>query len=284
MKNLDEIKFLFERKEEETFQEYSDRKEKERSVSSSCNHKGGGILNESVSKKSTSERPNFISEIKGSTTNTWSLHRLDEMTVQRLLGKHSNNGYIIISASRGVENEWNEQQKQEQRRLNNENYQKLLASIKNSGFSFIPVYGGFVENLGEEDERQVYEKSFIVLNFNRKGNEMDFNELYQKGLEWTEEFDQDSFLSKAPDSTPEYVDKGGNVTMKFGGDIKVNDLTQQYFTDFVKSKQLGQETNTKGDSMSREHRITFEGVFINPEPATLSERVVRDYLNELFLK
>jgi hypothetical protein len=230
------------------------------------------------------ERKNFISEIKGTTTNTFPLVILNEISVQRLLGKHSNNGYIIISASRGIKNEWSEQEKQEQRRLNNENYQKLLSSIKDSGFSFIPVYGGFVENLGEKDERQVYEKSFIVLNFDRNGNEMDFNELYKKGLEWANEYNQDSFLSKSPDSTPEYVDREGNVEMKFGGDLKINDLTQQYFTDFVKSKQLGQQTNTKGDPMSREHRITFEGVFINPGPATLNERIVRDHLNELFLK
>lgn len=62
-------------------------------------------------------------------TNTFPLQPLNEMTVDRLLGKHYNNGFIIISASRG-END---------NQTNNQLSKQLLNDIKNSGFSFVPV-------------------------------------------------------------------------------------------------------------------------------------------------
>lgn len=218
-------------------------------------------------------RPNFISEIKGITSNDKPLQLLTEMTIDRLLGKHSNSGYIIISSNR------NDSTAQE----NSEKYKELLQLLKDSGFSYIPVYGGFIENKGKENEKQVYEKSFIVLNFDRTGQELNYEDLYAKGLEWANKFNQDSFLSKAPNATAKYITKSGDVDFEFTGEVKINDLTQQYFTDFFKSKNIGKKTNKKGDEYSKKHRLTFEGVFINPAPVTYNERHVRHLLNEVFI-
>ena len=218
-------------------------------------------------------RPNFLSEIKGITSNEKPLQLLTEISIERLLGKHSHTGYIIITSNR------NENTPKE----NSERYKELLQLIKDSGFTFIPVYGGFIENKGEENEKQVYEKSFIVLNFDRSGQELNYRDLYDKGMEWANKFNQDSFLSKAPNSPAKYITKSGDVDFEFNGDIKINDLTQEYFTDFFKSKNIGKKTNKKGDEYSKKHRFTFEGVFINPSPATYNERHVRHLLNELFI-
>ena len=156
-------------------------------------------------------------------TNTFPLQPLNEMTVDRLLGKHYNNGFIIISASRG-END---------NQTNNQLSKQLLNDIKNSGFSFVPVFGGFIENKGTENEKQVYETSYIVLNFDRNGNEKDFNALKNLAINLCKKYNQDSVLVKAPNGAPQYITQNGNVDMEFNGDVKINDLTQQYFSSFI---------------------------------------------------
>lgn len=222
-------------------------------------------------------RPNFISEIKGTTTNTQNLQSINEISVKRLLGKHADSGYIMISASR-YEPDIDVQQNNE---INNTNYKKLLAAIKNSGYSYIPVYGGFIENQGGEVQKEVYEKSFIVFNYNRNGEQIDFKQLHNLAIQWCNEFNQDSVLIKAPNQNPAYYGSEGDEQMKFTGDIKIDDLTQQYFTDFVKSKQ--RNINKQGDEYSKQHRLTFENVFVNPAPVTYSEGHVRYALNEVHL-
>jgi hypothetical protein len=94
-------------------------------------------------------------------------------------------------------------------------------------------------------------------------------------VKWCNDYNQDSVLIKAPDGTPQYYEKSGDVddTMKFNGDVKINDMSQDYFTDFIKTLKMRDN--------SREHRFTFEGCYINPKPASLNERTVRDKRGEI---
>lgn len=201
-------------------------------------------------------------------TNTFPLQPLNEMTVDRLLGKHYNNGFIIISASRG-END---------NQTNNKLSKQLLNDIKNSGFSFVPVFGGFIENKGTENEKQVYETSYIVLNFDRNGNEKDFNTLKNLAINLCKKYNQDSVLVKAPNGVPQYITQNGNVDMEFNGDVKINDLTQQYFSSFIKTQNIDKNQD------NRKHtRFTFESCFINPKPMTYNEGHIRHLKGEKFL-
>ena len=195
-------------------------------------------------------------------TNTFPLQPLNEMTVDRLLGKHYNNGFIIISASRG-END---------NQTNNQLSKQLLNDIKNSGFSFVPVFGGFIENKGTENEKQVYETSYIVLNFDRNGNEKDFNALKNLAINLCKKYNQDSVLVKAPNGAPQYITQNGNVDMEFNGDVKINDLTQQYFSSFIKTQNIDKNQD------NRKHTS-----FINPKPMTYNEGHIRHLKGEKFL-
>ena len=46
----------------------------------------------------------------------------------------------------------------------------MIEQIKQSGYSYTPVYGGFIENIGTDNEQNVYERSFVIYN-NKKGGE-----------------------------------------------------------------------------------------------------------------
>jgi len=224
-------------------------------------------LRESV--ETIKQPKNFLNEIFGRLANDSEMIPLTEMTMDRLLGKHYNNGFSIISASRG-DNTAAE---------NNQKTNELFQNIKNTKFTFIPAFGGFIENKGTEEEKHVYEKVFIILNFDKFGNELPFEELQQFALEMCEMFNQDSVLVKAPNGNPKYLSRTGNVDNEFSGDIKINDLTQQYFTSFVKTQKL----NKDNQEDRKKNRFTFEAVYLNPSPVTYSERHLRYLSGERFL-
>ena len=80
----------------------------------------------------------------------------------RFLGIHSKNGYAIVSACR---NENSVEQ-------NNAKTNELKEMLKKAKFSFKQVYGGFIENKGTNNEKEVYEKSFIIYNFKQNGEKI----------------------------------------------------------------------------------------------------------------
>ena len=156
----------------------------------------------------------------------------------------------------------------------------LFLKLKNSNYSYIPVFGGFIENKGSENEQHVYEKSFLILNYNKEGEELPFQDLKNFALEICSEYNQDFVLLKSPNGQPQYITRGGDVDMEFSGDIKINDLTQEYFTSFVKTRNVDKDNQDK----RKQSRLTFEGVYINPPPETYFERHARYLSGEIFLK
>lgn len=200
--------------------------------------------------------------------------RLTETSVNRLLGdKHANAGYIILSASRGGISLDNPKQNE----INNANSKTLRDDIKKAGFTFVPVYGGYREKENGE-ERDVYEYSYFVFNFDRDGNQKNFEDLYKFGLAMCAKYNQDSILVKAPNDVPKYINRNGEVEMEFNGSTKLNDMAQQYFTSIVKTKNMDANQEGRKDS-----RFSFMECYINPAPETYNERHIR-YLNgETFL-
>lgn len=221
-------------------------------------------------------RRNFINEtVGGSYVNNSSMVVLNEMTVDRLLGKHYQTGFAIVSACRG---DWSDNE-MENRQINNQKTAELGNDIRQRGFSFVPVFGGFIENMGSENEQHVYESSFIILNYDTKGNELDFNDLKNFAVEMCDKFNQDSVLVKAPNGKPQYITRNNEVDMEFDGDVKINDLTQQYFTSFVKTQNLASNQSDRKQS-----RFTFESCYVNPVPQSLNERISRSKKGEIFLE
>jgi hypothetical protein len=213
---------------------------------------------------------NFLKEIFNRGANNSPMPLLTEITVNRLLGKHYNSGCAIVSASRFK----NTNQE------NNQLTKELFLKLKNSNYSYIPVFGGFIENKGSENEQHVYEKSFLILNYNKEGEELPFQDLKNFALEICSEYNQDSVLLKSPNGQPQTITKDGDLDMEFSGDIKINDLTQEYFTSFVKTRNVDKDNQDK----RKQSRLTFEGVYINPPPETYFERHARYLSGEIFLK
>lgn len=122
--------------------------------------------------------------------------RIDEVTLDRVLKKHGDNGMINISANRSDAT-------QEE---NDANTKSLINDLKNSGYSYLPTYGGYRGTDGVEDD---YEPSFVVFNYGVDGKPRDFKELEKFAIEMCNKFHQDCVLIKAPGKDPIYVNSGG---------------------------------------------------------------------------
>ncbi len=228
------------------------------------------------------KKNNFLWEYRPYTTNNGKMVSINEVNAKTLLNRHSENGFIAISPCRGFAdfninpNEPNAQQKLAE--INNKRIKECISLIKKSGFSYTPVYGGFIENQGTENEQNVYERSFIIYNNKKGGETPDFKELYNFGIDLARRYNQDSVLVKAPGEPPRYITQNGDIDMEFSGKTSFNDLSQEYFTDLHKNTD-------KFDDMSNRKPTRFSYVesYINPAPQCYSESHTRSLNGEIFI-
>lgn len=183
---------------------------------------------------------------------------LSEVKLSRILKHHGDNGFVIISAER----------KERKPEENKEKNLELRQDIIKSGFNYIPVYGGYIENKGMKDETVREEKAFFVPA--KKGSLESMDELKKLGMEWTKKYNQESFFFSKPGNKPAYITPDGGVDMEFNG-MTLNDAAQDYFTRFNKSK----------NKTDRRITYTFEGVYMNDAPSCMSEACTR--YGELFI-
>lgn len=178
----------------------------------------------------------------------------------QLLDKHSENGYIIVSL------------------CNDEDdcVRKLITILKKSPWSYMPVYGGFIENKGEENETVVYEKSFMIFNYDKKGSPNKLDDLFNFGVELSEKFNQDSFLYHEPGKKPTYYKYGKHISV-FSDKMKFNDYAEMYFTG------LHQNTHEYSGIPAKVTRFKFIGCYANPKPQVVCTRFMRDKAGEIFL-
>lgn len=128
---------------------------------------------------------NFLNECYGeNTSNKADLVSLNEVNARSLIDRHSKEGYVIVSPCRGGDDfglDVNDKhQKEKLNQINRERIKELIDLIKSSGYSYTPVYGGFIENKGTEHEENVYERSFIIYNHYKDGTVGAFNDLSQE--------------------------------------------------------------------------------------------------------
>lgn len=175
---------------------------------------------------------NSIEKIISETVNKYIANIINEKTtLNRILTKHGNEGYIIISGNRGnLSPEENEA-----------NRISLLNDIKKANYNYTESYGGY--NNVETGEYGDYEPSFIVFN---NGANTDFNKLLQYGMIWCAKYDQDCFLVKAPNNPAIYVDRNGNkVNSTESYEVYKNDPKQEFFTT-LNSQDRDREQMKKG--------------------------------------
>lgn len=198
---------------------------------------------------------------------------LSESSIDRILNKHGNEGMAIISANRSdVDNQ-----------TNNQKTKELISDLRVSGFSYIPVYGGYH---GQDDVVDSYEPSFVVTCFNREGQKEDINKLFNFAIKMCKKYNQDSILFKEPNGTPNYYDRNGNkVNSSSSNEVIKNDPTQEYFTSLIKTKNLDKDNPERSKRFT--YDIQFEGkkytFYTNPKPTTLNERIRRSKSGEIIL-
>ena len=192
-----------------------------------------------------------------------------------LKGKHAEKGYGIISACRGTEDY----------ATNNKRTRELAADIKSAGYSYMPVYGGYIE----DENGEVLEASFVVFNYDIRGRLGDFNNLKSFLINMCGKYNQDSVLICEPGSVPKYYDRTGTVVSdpeKSSSDVKVNDKNEPYFTQ-LKNK-TGRFTYDiafpdSDDLTSSLAKIISGFEYLRKSPETYGERHRRWYQGEVFV-
>lgn len=180
---------------------------------------------------------------------------LNEVKLSRIIKHHFNNGFILISSDRGERTD----------DQNDEMFKQLKKDVRDAGYSYILVYGGFIENKDKPNQREVEERTLLVPN--KKFHVGFESEIYKLGVDLAKKYNQESFLYK-PGNKSYYITPDGKVDMEFD-DYTLNDATQTYFTKLHKSK-------SKVD-----RRITFEGIYVHGEPHCVSEAATR--YGEIFI-
>lgn len=181
--------------------------------------------------------------------------KLTEATLNRLVKGHDKDGYIILSASRGDKTEVE----------NNRRFEELKQKVWNLGYSYIPVFGGY----SEEEHGEVFEKSLFVLAKNKKEAEVDFDKFVEDMTEIGSSYEQDSILVKYPDKAPMYLNLStGEFDRPFDGDIKLNDITQMYFTAL--KKWNADKYGDKIQGKPQRYTYTFKEVYLSEQPKTIS--------------
>ena len=200
---------------------------------------------------------NFLSDFCSGTFNNAPLVSITDNRAKTLFDKYSTYGFIVIG-------------------YGNSDFDKMkemISTIKSRKYSYMPIYGSFRENIGEENETQTFEKSFVIFNYNNKQHcEVgEFSKLIQFAIDLTQQFNQNSFLYCEPNKNLKYAKTDGTTIAEYETDAPFNDLTKEYWT-YLHQNQQQPPTQS-----------TFTGCYINPAPQCYSERHVRYLKGEIFV-
>lgn len=184
--------------------------------------------------------------------------KINETPLSALFGKHSKAGYIIITAFRGGDKDVNVLKQ------NYRNNSLLKSDIKSSGFSFTPVWGGFIEDNGKE----VKEQSFIVFNFKKNIEQETSQELFELGRSFCKKYKQEAFLykPKGEENKSFYIDSNGTIKMTFTS-ISPTSAADDYFTSLNKSRMK----NAKLKAFTYKEGI----IYLSKSPNSLYEAYMR---------
>lgn len=136
--------------------------------------------------------------------------------------QHIENGCMMISACRGERSEKENAQKTDE----------LAKDIRDAGLGYIRILGGYIENKGTDDEKEVTEESFFV----PKNKDMSDEDFFNIAIKLCKKYGQDSVLISLPDYTEfGYYDKQGNFDFSPGEKFIANDKEiGEYFSALVK--------------------------------------------------
>lgn len=161
-----------------------------------------------------------------------SLIPISESTFMHLFYSHNKTGWVVISANRSED-------EHRTRDINVSEYMKLRKELDASPYSYIPTWGGFLEQ-GRDTVNP--EPSFIVYpdKTGKEGGEgNNFKELLDFALDACKRYGQESIMVKYPDRYPEDRDRegktywlhgDGTIDTRFKNTPLWDDPSQMYYT------------------------------------------------------
>ena len=210
---------------------------------------------------------------------------LSESSLNRMM-EHGKSGMVIISSNRSaIDSENPEQSLRDEyntshiesedeflMRRNIEADEELKRDIRAAGYSYSPVYGGYH---GTDDVQDIYEPSYVVYNYNLKGEPGNFNDLEQFAVNMCRKYKQDSVYVQRPGEPPVYLDANGNqVNVSSSDNFKFNRDDEMFYTTSKREKSNPQKFTAD---------IVFEDMCCRLNPASLNERMRRQKSGEYFL-
>jgi len=187
--------------------------------------------------------------------------QIDETSISRLVNKHTDYGYAMVSACCL---DWDEDPVKN-RQMNSARTDEIKKDIYDSGFQFIPVQGGYHE-FGSE--RESVEQSFIVVNYKRGMSEpcQNVNELKELAISLCGKYGQASVLVVEPGKKPTYYKKDGSIDLEFWSGTSVMENVKEYFTRRGRGREFAflSEAEQPHTIMGCHCRASQGEIFLNP--------------------
>lgn len=148
---------------------------------------------------------------------------------------HLKNGHIAISASRDTYNN----------RENSQRTSQLKRDVRNLGYGFVVLAGGFKEENEDKTSVDVVEQSLLIPYIKNKGTFEEFIEIFHS---LANKFEQDAILVVEPNGKKYYLDKNKNIDVEFANtNFSADDA--KYFSALAKGNH-------------RKRKWAFEGIVI----------------------
>lgn len=254
------------------------------------------------------ERHNVMRRYYGILSNDHRPILIEKLNTGALYKRHGDHGFAILTANRSdADSETNERKTRE-----------LISDLRDSGYRYLPVYGGYIGTDGVEDD---YEPSFILFPYDTRSKSFaDFEPFKKLVLELCGKYNQDSVLVMEPNGTPNYYDRDGMKVNKSSSlELFLNDPHRSFFTSFKDKAAVDAEIDAKMMSLykryARKHpEVSFEKfkkdnmdkiknigrrftmdirfdedngrkreIFLNPNPTTRNEKMRRMLSGEILL-
>ena len=221
----------------------------------------------SIEEKANNKDENVLKRYYNIDCNEYRPVLLKETTLQRILDKHGDNGFVCVSANR----------RDESPEINDRNTRELIQDIKNTGYSYLPTYGGYRnKDTGLMDD---FEPSFLIFNYNEYGEKGVFEKLRNFALEMCGKYDQHSVMIKYPNAAPTWEDKNGNVVSNRSSEkYWKNNPEKECFTSLQskedienKEQYTNKRTHKTKYPISKRFTYDIDELYVNPLPMNLLE-------------
>lgn len=236
-------------------------------------------------------KKNFLDDYISGIFNNDNLVSMRDGRTALVFGNYAQHGYIIISPCSSM----NDADAIPHIRT-------MIDSIRQTKYSYMPVYARFIKDADIYHEEHVYVKAIAIFNYNhghdwktgcqikRPGSAETLKNLLDFGIELAKQFHQREFLYKAPHQLLQAIDQNGNLIDKscLEDIIGITESVVASYFARLYNHMLGGEppkfTQYRKYIQFYEILSSFAGCYANPAPFGISERRCRIAHKEVFIK